>query len=310
MEPKDRERPLRIRRFPLSLLVRRPAQLIQWIGPALKSLTNGRLKAQVCRHPEAERLSRWKYCKGCSFLNECSYGLFFEPENDAPASSFHSRQSAPRPVVLAPYFPVVGPIQADHAIPVCLTVIGVVSEDHVNQLLEAIADVGRAPGLGPDKVPFDLLVEENVQDVDLFPIDLPSHPADVPGVLPRVTVQLSSPLLLKHGTEVPSFSDLLRASFRVLGSLFANHAEELPADFKLLKSAAEGVELVECRFEHFDQPKWSSRQSARYIMRGVQGYGTYSDVPLSLLPWLIHGGRLHVGDRRVDGAGGWRVILD
>ena len=44
--------------------------------------------------------------------------------------------------------------------------------------------------------------------------------------------------------------------------------------------------------------------------RGGHSGGLYGDVPWSLVPWLLWGGRLHVGSHRIAGAGGWRLVLD
>ncbi|MCR4414892.1 MAG: hypothetical protein NUV77_20940, partial [Thermoguttaceae bacterium] len=97
---------------------------------------------------------------------------------------------------------------------------------------------------------------------------------------------------------------------RVLSGLFSLGGQPLAADFKALKAAAQNVRLVEHCYQPFHQPKWSSRSEQRFTLRGVIGGGVYADVPWALVPWMLWGGRFHVGPHRVAGAGGWRLVLD
>jgi hypothetical protein len=188
-------------------------------------------------------------------------------------------------------------------------------------LLEMIDHVGRRIGLGPDHVKFELVPANGAAPHarDLTAADLPPHPEAVPGTLPRVGIGLTAPLFLRSRGEndkrrvntCPQLSDLLRASLRTIGQLFRLYDQPLDGvDFAALKAAAEDVRMVEHCYEPFKQRKWSSRSEQRFCIHGVVGGGVYENVPLALLPWLTWGGRLHVGNHRVAGAGGWRVVLD
>jgi hypothetical protein len=108
---------------------------------------------------------------------------------------------------------------------------------------------------------------------------------------------------------VPSLADLVRASLRTVSDLFRLYGQPVEADFRGLADAAREVKLLDHCYEPFEQERNSSR-SGRFTTRGAVGGGVYADVPMGLLPWLLWGGRLHVGTHRVAGAGGWRLVLD
>ena len=136
--------------------------------------------------------------------------------------------------------------------------------------------------------------------------------------MPQSLTAIAGPLLLKQRGErerrevilLPRFADLFRASLRTVGRLFALVGEPIDADFRALAEASEAVELVDHGYEPFEQPSWSNRRRQHRELLGVVGGGRYGDVPLSLLSWLLWGGRFHVGSHRIAGAGGWRLLLD
>ena len=85
------------------LRLARGGWLRPWLGPALRGMTGGRLKAKVCRFPVAEREAHWQYCKGCPHMAGCAYGEVMEP--DPPPETSARRLDAVRPVVVAARFP-------------------------------------------------------------------------------------------------------------------------------------------------------------------------------------------------------------
>ena len=294
--------------------------LLPWIGPALRGLVAERFKAAVCRQPAELRTTRWTVCKGCPLLAECPYGRLFEPDPPAEAEVFRGQEEAVRPAVLAPYFPVPAETRRGLEVPLRIVLVGPHAAQDAGPLLQMIANVGGQRGLGPEHVTFDLIPGTGVdrQMLDLRPQDLPADPSAASGVLPRVGIGLVSPLLLRskgpdgrrRSNTRPELVDLLRPALRTISHLFRLYGEPLEADFRALKAAAEGCRLVEHCYEPFQQRKWSSRTEHRFCIHGAVGGGVYADVPLALLPWLVWGGRLHVGNHRVAGAGGWRVVLD
>jgi len=302
------------------LKLTRSGGVLPWIGPALRGLVAERFKDAVCQQPVGERHTRWTKCTGCEFLPECSYGRTFEPDPPADAKVFQGQDDAARPLVLAPYFPVPEQIRRGLEIPLRVVLCGGHANEDADMLLEMIDHVGRRNGLGPEHVKFELVLANGAapQRRELNAADLPPHPDAVTGTLPRVGIGLIAPLFLRSRGENgkrrantrPQLSDLLRASLRTIGQLFRLYGEPLEADFAALKAAAENVRMVEHCYEPFKQRKWSSRSEQRFCIHGVVGGGVYENVPLALLPWLTWGGRLHVGNHRVAGAGGWRVVLD
>src|SRR4051794_26997808 len=92
----------------LRLRLTRTGQLVPWLGLALRGLVGARFKEKVCRHSPRERLERWVHCSGCPHMAECAYGQTFEPDPPAGVEVFHGQEDAARPLVLAPYFPLLG----------------------------------------------------------------------------------------------------------------------------------------------------------------------------------------------------------
>jgi len=183
-------------------------------------------------------------------------------------------------------------------------------------ILSSLAEAGSFRGFGVEGVPFEL--------VDLMPPNkgklaascLPAFPVASEGVVERLTVRLNSPLFLgrlnrpkRSGLLPVRFIDLFQAAVRSLQALFAWHAQPLDADFEALAFAAEQVKCEREAFTEFRQGGVAHRIHDAYELRGVLGAGVYRDVPWSLIPWMHWGGRFHVGQHRVCGAGGWSLEL-
>lgn len=303
--------------------------MLPWLGPALRGMVGLELKKRVCRHSPQEQRRSWTRCKGCPLMAGCPYGETFEREAPSGASQFGGQDDAVRPLVLAPYYPL--PERADPGLelPLRMVLVGSEAVRHGPALLDAVALGGRNGGLGYDRIQFRLIADRGaVREDRLGDGDFPSKPDSLSGVVPRLGVGLTAPLFLRKGVPVltdrgsrrrdssksplrcPQFADLFRAALRTIGRLFAIYEQQLSADFGSLKKAAEGVRMIEHCYEPFRQKKWSTRGEQRYFLHGCTGGGVYANVPLSLLPWILWGGRLNVGGHRVAGAGGWRLVLD
>jgi hypothetical protein len=301
---------MRYERRTFALTLVSSGHLLPWLGLALRGVVGRAYKEAVCVHPPAERDTRWVKCDGCPHQRECGYARLYEP---APSASAHaSRKDGPRPLVLAPHFPVPEEGRPGLAVPVRLAVVGADGAAAVPGLMAALASAGRDHGLGPDRVLFEVGPAE-LEACEVGP-GLPLSPDAVAGTYPRVGVGLTAPLFLKacggRMAKVPSLAELFRASHWAVLDLARRYGMAPVTEFRRLLEAAEGVRLVDHCYETFVQPHVSTRQGRRYKVRGVVGGGVYADVPAALLPWLLWGGRLHVGEHRVAGAGGWRIVLD
>jgi hypothetical protein len=303
----------------LLLRLTTPGRLVAWEGLALRGLLALHFKSSVCRQPAAERATRWQRCSGCPHVHECPYGQTFEPDPPPGVETFRGQEDAARPLVLAPHFPLPERGEAGLELPLRLISMGP-AVAHADAVREHLRSAPRQGGLGPDRVRFAVRDDPSQLPTrfTLPAADLPPRPDALPGRLPRVGVGLTSPLLLKQRgggqrREVvlrPRFGDLFRASLRTVGRLFAQAGEPLDADFRALADAAEAIQTIDHCYEPFEQPTWSSRRGQHRELLGVVGGALYGDVPLSLLPWLLWGGRFHVGSHRIAGAGGWRLVLD
>ncbi|MBI3269243.1 MAG: hypothetical protein HYZ53_09495 [Planctomycetes bacterium] len=316
----------------LRLRILTPGALLPWIGPALRGMVARSFKAQVCRLPIEERASLGRYCSGCRLHVGCPYGETFEPEAGPEAKVFRGQDQVARPIVLAPYFPLPAQAGPGDEFPVRLTLVGAAGK-HRAAVIEALDRAGRplaadtsgrraeyGGGLGLDGIGVQICDEDSDERLacDLSAADLPAQPESVVGRVPRLTLVLSAPLFLRsegedgcrQAVQHPTFSHLLRASLRAVGRAFATYDAPLAVDFAALKAAAEGVPRIRDSFQPFYQGRSSSRTGERWTLQGVVGEATFADVPLALVPWLVWGGRVHVGEHRVAGAGTWRIVLD
>jgi hypothetical protein len=234
-------------------------------------------------------------------------------------------------VILAPYYPVPTEALEGLEIPLRVTLVGRRAVGHAGAIQDALFECGRADGLGLGRVLFTLGSQADGSISEPLEITaLPSGPNAAPGCIPRLGVGLVAPLFLRRELNggppdqrpkdkprsrhvpirQPEFSDLFSAVLRTLGQLYRIYGQPLSADFSALKTAAQRVRMVEHCYQPFQQRKSTSRGEQRYVLQGCDGGGVYADVPLALLPWILWGGRLHVGGHRGSGAGGWRLVLD
>lgn len=221
-----------------------------------------------------------------------------------------------RAVVLSPSI-VPGDPGWDGSLPFEVLLVGEAAIAQRRAILGSLAEAGNFRGFGVEGVPFELVDLLPPVSGKLTPACLPTFPVAAEGAVERLTLRLNSPLFLGRVTMEPEFDpfdrprfiDLFKAAMRSLQSLFAWHAQPLDADFEALLFAAEQV-TCECQaFATFRQSRVSRRMRGTYELRGVLGAAVYRDVPWSLIPWMHWGGRFHVGQHRVCGAGGWSLEL-
>ena len=309
---------LRVMRMPLFLVIRRGGDVLPWIGPALRGIVARQLKNNLCRHAPNERETRWKYCQGCAFAVQCDYAQLYEPDAMASTARYRGQKSTLRPFVLAPCFPINERLRCGDQVGAQAIAVGGRAAQALTPALATLAQAGEHPGLGPDCVRFDVYSTGPTEQAVLCADDLPESPTQAPGTLPRLTVQLTSPLFLARRGETgrremllqPGLGDLLRAAMRTISAFFAQHGTPLSADFEALEDAADSATPAESRWKPLRQWRSSHRTRQQYRLLGLTGCAAFHDVPAAVLPWLVWGGRLHVGQHRVAGAGGWHVILN
>jgi hypothetical protein len=316
--------------------------LFPWLGPALRGALAMTLKNMECRHPPADRDTRYRYCAGCGFHAECGYGPLYEPAAPAAGTVPRGHENVARPLAVAPYYPCPDPVEVGTEIPVRVQVIGEPAQARLDTLLAALERTGRLAGLGPYRLRFELTGSASRTVFALRPSDLPADPAAVPQRYPRVGVGLTAPLVVMsrdpdgrrrlrpRGQDTaadtaqpdswrrterrynvrPTFADLFQISWRLLAELFGRDGERLPPNYLDWMDRATHVAMVDHCFEPFRQERWSGRREERYPVHGVVGGGVYADVPGAFLPYLYWAGQLHAGTHRIAGAGSWRIILD
>lgn len=296
--------PLPIRVEHLAMEFRSAGKLVPWVGPALRGVVARTFKESVCVYPVEKRPES---CSGCPHLTSCHYGSTFEAGDSV------------RPIVLAPQYPLSDAARPGDTVGLTLIVLGSATAAPLDSLHRCLVPSGHR-GLGDDDLTFDLFPVEHPERHVLEPSWFPPRADAIAGIVPRLSISLDTPLFLKRyvrpggprrALERPALSDLVRASVRVMGDLFRAFDRPLEVDPVGLEAVAAEVAFVgEPEYRRFHQPHSPSRHERGYDLIGVEGRATFRDVPMVLIPWLLWGGRLHAGEHRVRGAGGWRVMLD
>ena len=308
--------------------------LPEWIGNELIGLAKEPFKRDVCQKEEWQRNPHGDLpdCHGCALHSSCLFGQLFEP------------QQAMRPFALCPAFPVTPEFRLGGSpLPVDAVLVGD-RRDAWEALLKSLNQAGTADasepvnrsvrnrrratasqrGLGPKnaRIPVQLRPGPNFETrmSRLTVASLPIPQVQHIGVVPSLRVELLSPLrLTRHAGDVhelitePECFDLVSACIRVIRGLAERCGETEPLkkyDEERLLDAARQVPVVSQEVLIFQQKVQGNRGSNRYSFEGLRGSLTFADVPVELLPWLVWGGRLCVGDRRAYGAGRWQLRLD
>lgn len=308
----------------LELRVLEEGALVEWLGPAVRGTTGWTLRERTCRRPGAA-------CAGCEDMPGCVYGRTFEPDPPPGAPLRPGQERAVRPMVLAPNLLTAGldgqeaaaprgdrqvRVFAGDTIGLTAVFVGPAAGD-AGAVLDALYQGAGSGGFGPTTHRVRMALE-NAADavqhlVEVTAEDLPAEPLAIPGVLPRMTLELTGPLSLKVRGQItlqPTLRDVAVAAHTVLTHLFALYDRPLSVPAARLLDAADRARLVRADFRRFEQTLQAGKGHQRQRFLGVTGAATFVEVPLGLLPWLVWGGRLHVGDRRVAGAGGWRVLCE
>ncbi|MCO6454189.1 MAG: CRISPR system precrRNA processing endoribonuclease RAMP protein Cas6 [Pirellulaceae bacterium] len=302
------------------LLFLNGGRLLPWLGPALKGIIARHFKTQSCHWPAEVRDSQWRYCRGCQHLGGCGYGLLFEPDPPVAATVMPTARDGQRAITLAAQFPAPERIERGDTLDLQVLLLGEAAADREAELLQALQRLGPAASLGRDRIGFRLAPagESHSGEQRIAPGQLRVEDTGAP--VSRLVIRLDSPLLLrtegdghkKTPLRHPEFADLLRGSLRTVGRAFEafGSGDLCDVDFAALKQTAENVVCRQARWQPFTQPHHSQRSQHRWNYEGVTGWAEFQDVPRVLLPWLIFGGALGVGQERLCGAGRWTVIAE
>lgn len=295
-------------------------RLHPWLGAAVRGMTGLPYKKSVCQLlPGSSTSDELPACAGCPHMANCGYGQTFEP--DAPSAAVaRGKRQAPRPFVLSPDFPTPTAVEEGSRLGLRALFLGP-AVAHVDEVFTQLKAAGEQNGLGDagHRVRVSLEKADSYRQslFKLEPNDLPKTIAD--GVISRLRLELRSPLrMLRRQTPrsrkeliaEPTLADFFLAAFRLINELFAIHHRPLEADERGLLAAASEVVTHAAGWRHFRQATRANHGRRKYHFDALVGWAEFSRVPVSLLPWLQWGGLLHVGDRRVNGCGGWQLQLN
>ena len=308
--------------------------LLPWMGPAVRGLVARPWKEAVCRLSEAEQTQHESCSFGCPHHAVCDYGRTVEPHKVGRPNERGSTN-----IVFATGFPIIAesvagrtatvesrplPAVKGTTFPLTLTLTGP-GVDSLDTVLNRLTKELPTRGFGDEKSPVLCeLVRSGlrVETHDLCSGHLLLPTAENKATVRRLRVELTSPLILKQSFQQgrllpksrlnlrPHLGDLLSKCLSLIESLFQQAGEFFEFDRDQLKRLADGKPPLQESFRPFEQAKKCNRSIQNCLAEGIVGHAVYADVPQVLIPWLSWGGRLHVGDHRVAGAGGWRLIVE
>ena len=130
--------PLHILETVRLIRIARAGELRAWLGPALRGLAGGRLRASVCVLPVLEQITTRRYCRGCPQMAGCAYGETVEPDPPAGVHLAAGWENAARPLVVAPAFPLPELGQPGFTFPVRVVFVGTIAAGHADVFWDAL----------------------------------------------------------------------------------------------------------------------------------------------------------------------------
>ncbi len=296
-------------------------RLLTWLGPAICGTLAWAVKEAVCRWPPAQRDSQYQTCRGYPHAANCPYGSAFETELGAKESGPYGLSDGQRAITIRPPFSAPQYAHPGDRLILCWTFLG----QQAAAASEAIAEILAAPqcplALGSDRIAFRLSPHGTDADApgarqEVEPWDLPPSPRSCPGRVPAVRVDLTTPLFLK---ETRAESDKARAYIRATAAReFENRGASVCRIRWRLGRAGRfrGPEGARRNHPHpcgllaTLPPAIPQQPTPSELRPGGRDRGSgLRLVPLCLIPWMVWGGRLGIGEHRVAGAGCWQVTL-
>lgn len=301
----------------LTFRAEEPVRLRAHAGFAWRGVFGWALKRTVCA-------MGLRPCEGCMLAASCLYPYVFETPPPESARRMTRYEAVPHPFALF-----TGPVcerslAAGEPVTVDLTVFGNASR-HLAFFIRAFELAGQR-GLSTRRARLALV------RVEALPVDAGGEPqaiyepegafrapvareAAVPPCPGSVLLQLSTPLRLKeNGTLVTPATfaarHLLSSLVRRISMLMYFHTgDALAADFRALKVAARGAEVVARDLRWLDLTRRSSRQATLMQMGGLVGSATLDlGNAEALWPYLWLGQFTQAGKGTTMGLGHYRLL--
>lgn len=283
-------------------------------GSAWRGLFGHTLKRATC-------VTHEKHCANCLLYRSCVYSGIFE--TPPPANTEHMRlyNTVPHPFVMMPD-PALRDLERGATTDLMITLIGKANQQ-LPYIVHAISQAGES-GIGPANGKYELIAVQqesspgskdwqdilNRQSLEPLPL-VHSHIPEIPDI---VTVELKSPLRLKHNGRLMNsdnfeFAGIAGNLLRRISSLSYFHDDTpFEADFKALVEYAKTVKPLSVNLKWYDWTRYSSRQQQAMQMGGLLGTASFRGndlMPFWPLLWI--GQWLHLGKATSMGLGSFNL---
>lgn len=309
--------PFSFAHFTFHLEARERLELPEYKGSTFRGGFGHALKQVWCLRPNG------RVCDVCRHKDLCAYSYIFEtPKAWGQQSELHAN-NLPHPFVLLPPLQAQRLIMPGEAFSFQLTLFG--SAIHLVESFVVAFDKLGEIGIGKGQGRFRLAKVTNADNSLVY------APEATPGagqVVVRnyeefvaasdrwrgesITLKFLTPThLLHHGRLAePTFEIFLRRLLARASELAKIHGGQIwDLDYRhLIDTAAATVRLVKKQLQWQDWERYSNRQQTRMKFRGFVGTVVYAGELAPLLPLILLGQYLHIGNKTSFGMGKYEVV--
>jgi len=309
--------PFSFAHFTFHLVARERLELPEYKGSTFRGGLGHALKQVWCMRPHG------RVCDKCQNEKLCAYSYIFEtPKSFGGQTAMHT-PNLPHPFVLLPPLQEQRLIMPGESFSFQLTLFG--SAIHlVESFVVAFERLGEI-GIGKGQGKFHLAKVTNSDGSLVYAPEEPPGSGEVvvrnyeefvaaaqPWEADLLSLRFLTPThLLHHGRLAePTFEIFLRRLLGRASELAKIHGDQpWELDYRgIIDSAVAAVHLVKKQLQWQDWERYSNRKEQRMKFRGFVGTVTYQGELKPLLPLIMLGQYLHIGNKTSFGMGKYEIL--